>query len=65
MPENNPEQELAAKVAEELEKKNLLGSMTRAEFEKQFGAGKMDEYAWKRTFEKAADKAEAEKRGAK
>jgi hypothetical protein len=61
MAERNPEQGLAAKVAEELEKASLLGSMARAAFEKQFAAGKMDPYAWKRMFEKAADRAEAER----
>lgn len=65
MAEKNPEQELAATVAAELEKKGLLGSMKKVEFQKQFAAGKMDSYAWKRMHEKAADKSGADKRGTK
>ena len=63
MAEKNPEKELAAKVAEELAKADLLGSMPKAEFEKQFAAGKMDEYAWKRMYERAVDEARAAKGG--
>jgi hypothetical protein len=65
MAEKNPEQELAAKVAEELEKAGLLGSTAKGGFEKQFAAGKMEAYAWKRMYEKAADQAGASKRGKK
>jgi hypothetical protein len=65
MADKNPEQELAATVAAKLEKSGLLGSMSKAAFEKQFAAGKMDSYTWKRMYEKAADQAEAGKRGAK
>jgi len=64
MTDKNPEQELAVKVAEELEKAKLLGVTSRADFVKQFASGKMDAYTWKRMYEKAADKAEAEQRGA-
>jgi hypothetical protein len=63
MSESNPEQQLAAKVAEALEKAGLLGSMTKAELEKQFASGKMDPYAWKRIYEKASDQSQAKKQG--
>lgn len=65
MAEKNPEQELAAKVAMELAKAGLLVSMTKAEFEKRFAVGRMDAYAWKRMYEKAADESGANKRGTK
>jgi hypothetical protein len=65
MAEKNPEQELAAKVAAELENAGLLGSMSKVEFVKQLSAGILDAYAWKRMYEKAADQTEAVKRGTK
>jgi len=63
MADKNPEQELAVKVAAELEKAGLLGSMSKEEFARQFAAGKMDTYTWKRMYEKASDQAQANRQG--
>ena len=67
MTDGGPELELAKKITHALDDAGVFKSASdedtekaKGAFQKAFATGQMDSYAWKRLYERAADKADAE-----